>query len=326
MALYSFDTKNSLLQARLGRLEDIAPYLLSGTTYAKSQSSFTPVATSVVTNGVVNLTNSGVVPGGSIPPLSVNSPFVIVADTANTKATIYWDGTNGSRVPVINRANGTLIAVPANNAVVTGLVASTWYGFLPFWSASSLCGIGFAQGDSGSPLYLFAGGTGASFSATASAAAQSIAIQSQNMQGREPLTSGFATFQMPAAGSTSGSAGGGGSTGRCVMNGTEIEPLGEIDANDMTQTIFPETDWFHIEGRRSKSLNCTFNHPLYHADNGKLEAEKLKVGDWAITAIGMDKITEITQFKRRCTKIQTAMRYGHLYWANGWLSSNVKLY
>lgn len=321
--IYSLSSPNGFIQSRLQRLEDIAPQLLRGGRYAASNSQFSPVLKDAVTNGVIDLA-SGVVTAGSIPPLAVNSPFAIVRDTTNTKATIYWDGTNGSAVPLVHRADGTITAVPPNSQVITGLVASTWYGFLPFWSQSSLCGIGFAQGDSGSPLYLFAGGTGASFIATASAATQALALQKQNMQGHEPLTAGFATFQMPAAGTSSGGAGGGGSIGRCVMMGTDIDPLGEIDANDMIQTLFPETEWFHLEAQGKKPINCTFNHPLYHADNGKVEAHKFKAGDWAITDSGMAKVTEIYPFKRKCTKVQTAMRYGHLYWANGWLSSNVK--
>lgn len=324
MAIYGFSGGNNLMNARLKRLEDNAPYLLRGGVYADSVSNFRPVNKTAVVDGNIDLAQ-GVVPGGSIPPLAVNSPFAIAKDTTNSQATIYWDGTNGSSVPVVHRADGSLAAVPPNSQLVTGLTASHWYGFLPYWANSNTCGLGWSQGDVGTPQILFEGGTGTSFTATATAAAQAAALQTQNMQGHEPLTSGFATFQMPASGTSSGGAGGGGGIGRCVMLGTDIEPLGEITARDMTITCFRETDWFRVETKSGKALNCTGNHPLYHADNGKVEAQVLKSGDWLIADLGMDKITEIHPFKRLCTKQQVSMRYGHLFWANGLLSSNVKL-
>lgn len=320
--MWDWSSGKTDLGVRISRLENSAPYILRGGGIAATVSPYTSVPAAAINSGAIDLSSTGVQTVGSVPPFVNVSGFAATATT--TSITWYWDGTNSSKVIVINRADKTQFTVPPSSIAITNLTANTWYGFLPFWTPSNVCGIGWMQGDSGTPQIAFAGGTGASFAAAASAytLAQSNALQ--NSQGREALSTSFMTFQTPAAGTSSGSASGGGAAGRCVMLGTEIDPLGEIAPGDWRNIHEPCQDWWRIETKRGKGLNCTPNHPIYDADNGKKEASEFKTGDWIITDIGMEKIVSSHRFMRMCTKVHTQMKYGHLYWANGFLSSNAK--
>jgi hypothetical protein len=271
-----------------------------------------------IPEGIIDSSNriaivSGVSLKGSVPPSGIVGNFGFTATA--TSITIYWDGTNGSNKLKIIRADGTAVQIPTNSMTVTGLSPSTTYGFLTFWSVFNNCGIGFVKGDSGTPQFAF------------TAAAQTVAAGTQqSLAGREALTGGFITFATPASGSSSGTGTGSrpGNPGMCVMLNTDIKPF---SAGQEYITIHErQTDWINLAIENyPRTLNCTPNHPLYHADKGKMPADEFKVGDWMITEHGEKKLAEHRMFYKDCTKMQVKMPTGHLYFANGFLSHNTKL-
>lgn len=316
--LYDIDV--DLTRFRLQRLEQAVPYLIGGGQFAGNRfATLSSVSVNAVADGLIDLTNpSGIITIGAIPPSVTESGFAATATT--TSIHWYWDATNASIILVIRRTDGTRFTVPASNLNITGLTANTWYGFLPYWLHDNACNVGWVQGTVGTPQIAHPGGTGVAFVYAGTASAQADALAQQLLQGREQLSSGWLTFRTPAAGTSSGGGGYEGG-GDCVMSGTEIEALGDFP---IEQAILPETDWWRIIGKSRRSLNSTHNHPLYNADSGKVRADSFKVGQWAISQFGEDKIVESFPFKRTCTKRKVMMKHGHLFWANGYLSHNVK--
>jgi hypothetical protein len=67
---------------------------------------------------------------GSIPPTSA-AGFQAVATP--TSITFFYDGTNGSTILSVFRANGEKTQVPAGSTVVTGLTPNTTYFFYPYF-------------------------------------------------------------------------------------------------------------------------------------------------------------------------------------------------
>lgn len=128
-----------------------------------------------------------------------------------------------------------------------------------------------------------------------------------------------------ATGGISTALGGIGKSGNCVMVGTEIIPL-DSDKEDqsLTKEEFPETEWVHLETAGGMTLDCTHDHPLFTSESGKVTAASLKVGDTMITRTGEDVISVLSTFTQDAIKIKTEMKYGHLFWANGFLSHNYK--
>jgi hypothetical protein len=320
MSLYSFSTDTML--SRIARLEDSVPLLINGGTFAANRyATQTSVPLAAVSNGLIDLTGTGIQTIGSIPPSVNTSGFAATATT--TSITWYWDGTNASSVIVLKRADKTQRVIPANSITVNSLSANTWYGFLPYWTEANTCGVGWIPGDSGVPLIAFAGGTGASFVPTATSAALTNAAIAQLFQGREQLSSGFMTFKTPAAGTSGGAASGGGDpgSGACVMVGTDIETLGDLE---YASKMFKQSEWRRLLVSSGKSINCTPDHPLYEPERGRQKAECFKRGDWIITELGEQKIVDAGSFRRVCTKVKVEMPVGHLFWANGFLSHNSK--
>lgn len=310
--IYAFDSQSDV-DSRVRRLERGRQYLRSGANVSPSgKIQGIPVGLVDATNRIALVT--GVTVKGSIPPAGVVGNFGFTG-TATT-ITIYWDGTNGSATLKIIRADNTAVSIPGSNMTVSGLTASTTYGFLPFWNTFNNCGIGFVKGDSGTPQFAF------------TAAAQNVQSSTQqSLIGREPLSGGFVTYATPASGSSSGTGnpgGYGGRPGTCVMLGTDIRPF--ADGQEYVTVHHKQTDWINlaVEGY-PRTLSCTPNHPLYHADKGKISADQFKVGDWIITECGELKLSEVRMFYRDCTKMQVKMPRGHLFFANGFLSHNQKL-
>lgn len=316
MPLYSFETDTML--SRLARLEDSVPYLLPGGAYAGNRWATTSaVDIEALTDGLIDLsTSGGLITAGAIPPAASEAGFA--ATYTDTTITWYWDGTNSSSVIVIRRTDGIRQTVPAGSITITGLTASTWYGFLPYWSPNNKCGIGWVAGTAGTPSIAFPGGTGASFVDAGTKTAQADALAQQVSIGREQLSAGVMTIQT-AAGGGSGSGGAGGGGLFCVMRGTHIETLNDIA---YSSKLFPQTEWRHIVTRSGKSLFCTPDHALYHPERGKVKAETLT--DWALTSVGEDKVVSNTSHRRVCVKEYVTMKEGHLFWANHFLSHNSK--
>jgi len=309
--VYNFDTSENL-NTRVRRLERGEQYLRAGQLVTPS-GKYAGVPTSLLDGNKIDLTSQDLATKGSIPPFGVSGNFGYSATT--TSISIFWDGTNASVKLAIIRADGSAVQVPTGSLTVSGLSAGTQYGFLPFWSVFNNCGIGWVKGDVGSPQFAFT-----------SAARTVVNSIQQSYQGREPLSSGFLLISTPASGTGGGTGtggGGGGTGGSCVRLGTDIQTLGSI--NYVTEHL-PQTDWIHIQAEGyDRSLDCTPDHPLYCPERGKTKAEEFKTGDWIITDHGLRKLLEPRMFFRNCTKVKVKMPHGHLFWANGYLSNNVKL-
>jgi hypothetical protein len=254
--------------------------------------------------GRLPIYNTVVTKQGSVPPAGSTLGFSYAS--TDTTIHLYWDGTNGSKQIVIYRADGTRFAVPTGDILVTGLSATTTYYFLPYWDpTTNSCSIGFVPGTVGSPKIFFTTNADAG------------PIQSQALQHLEPLSNGYASV-ITAAGGGTGTGGGIG----CVMQGTDIETLG---GHPYTCDVLPEARWLRFTTKSGKSLNCSGTHRLYLED-GLVEASGVRPGDRAVTIDGVEEIVHVDQFTRVCSKLRVRMGYGHLYWANGFLSHNMKQY
>jgi hypothetical protein len=316
MGMYDF--KTDITNFRLQRLEGAVPYLIGDGSFAANRyATLSSLSTDAVTNGLIDLSNSsGLITVGAIPPSVSESGFA--ATFTDTTVTWYWDGTNSSTVLVIRRTDGTRQTIPGGSITITGLTASTWYGFLPFWSPANGCNIGWVQGTAGTPQIAFPGGTGASFVNAATKSAQSDALAQQLLQGREQLSAGIMTIKTAAGGgSGSGGATGGGSA--CIMRGTHVATLQDLP---YSSKLYPQNEWWQLVTRRGKSLYCTPNHSLYHPERGRVRADSLT--DWVVTDFGEEKIEVSEPHIRCCVKEQVLMPEGHLYYANGFLSHNMK--
>ena len=317
-AMQSHGMTNANLAARLARIESVTPYKLGGGMFAPTD--FSPLDSSGTSDGKVNLGSTGSVQFvGSIVTAVVDGAFT-VACPSDSSATIYYDGTNSSRVFIIRRADGTNTVIPPNNVTVTGLTAAATYTALAYWSPFNRCGLGWAPGLVGTPLIAFTS------AATATQLKQGMA--EQRLAGREEV--GSIQWTQPTAGNTSPPAPPTDppepDPGTCVMIGTHIKALGNepIDTQN-----YKWEDWVRIEtepgGCFTQGLNCTPNHPLYDSEAGKVRADFfIGKNRWIMTEQGEQKITNTTQFIRSCTKVEARMKRGHLFYANGFLSHNLK--
>ena len=253
---------------------------------------------------------------GGVSVSANTSGFAYTATT--TTLTWYWDGTNGSRVPVITRADGSRFTVPTSGSplIITGLVAATTYYFLPFWNINNLCNIGWVQGTTGSPQIAFV------VADTTDAVNTPFYLMQQTLQQNEPLTSGFMSAATPSSGTGGGGGGGWGSSGSgCVMAGTDIVPLGD---STYSIEVLRNTEWVHLVIEDGRDLYCTYDHPLYDAVDGRTRADMLTPGRLLITDQGEQRLVSSEFHQRVCSKHKVHMERGHLFWANGFLSHNVK--
>ena len=108
------------------------------------------------------------------------------------------------------------------------------------------------------------------------------------------------------------------------MLNTHIKRFG--DGQEYVTVHHRQTDWINLAIEDyPRTLSCTPNHELISPDRGKQPADSFKSGDWIITEHGEKKLAEVRMFYKDCTKMQVMMPTGHLYFANGFLSHNVKL-
>lgn len=313
------------LAARLARVESVVPQLIGGGSFAPSD--FSTIDSSGVIDGKLNLAvSSGLNVKGILSPNVVDGQFS-VAKPSDSSAVIYWDGTNSSRVILIRRPDtqgqglgGTSTTIPGSSITITGLTHDLTYQILPYWSPFNKCGIGFAPGTVGTPQIAFL--------STDSDTTFNQGKALQSLMGREPL--GNVSWTQPASG---GSSGGGSPTppparqpGTCVMLGTDLKAMGD----EVIDTVNHRwTDWVRIEtepgGIFTRGLNCTPNHPLYDSEKGKVRADFfIGKSRWIITDHGEEKVTNTSQFVRDCTKVEAKMRSGHIFFANGFMSHNIK--
>jgi hypothetical protein len=272
-----------------------------------SSGNFLPLDNALINpDGTINLTSNAIAKQGTNAQSVSEAGFAFTA--TSTSITLYWDGTNGSQVIVQRRSDHSRQVIPPGSITVSGLSPSTRYYFLPFWVPANSCQVGWAHGTVGVPAIAFLDSSSLD------------AIQSQNFQDREPLSGSFMYADTPASGSGGGGTGGGGT--RCVMQGTDIETLG--DSPYSTQ-IIKCNDWWHICVEGGHSLNCTPNHPLYTAQGNRIEAQDVKVGMRLTHKEGDLRVLESYAHRRACSKIHVVMETLHLFYANGFLSHNYKI-
>lgn len=305
------------LNSRIARVERVVPYKTGGGSFAPSR--FSPLVSDGVVDGKINLGSSAAFKmSGGLSPNVIDGQFSFACPSDST-VTIYWDGTNLSKVILIRRADGTSTTVTPANITVSGLTASVKYQAFASWPISGKHGLGWGPGQHGTPQI-----------AIASTDADTLAAQAQataSQMGREFI--GNLSWTQPGLGGTSSAS----TTtlpptrqiGTCVMLGTRLEPLGSIRPEDWVTEEHPETDWIQIVTHSGRLLNCTLNHPLYDADGWQKKAEWFSSGKWIITDSGKERVDRTCKFYANGTKVQVKMRHGHLFWANGFLGHNIKL-
>lgn len=107
----------------------------------------------------------------------------------------------------------------------------------------------------------------------------------------------------------------------CVILGTIIETLGP---SPWHQQQSPQNDWVRIFTERGRELIGTPDHPVYTGRAGRTEMRDVRKGDFVVCIEGEEKVMEVKAFQRPGVKVQMFMDWGHLFWANGFLSHNVK--
>src|SRR5262249_48043005 len=174
------ETDLKTLIARISRLEDLAPAIQRGGSFAsQGRNQYLPLASSGVAIGKIDLTSTSALSfQGIVAPNVIDGQFS-VSKPSDSSATIYWDGTNSSRVILIRRADGTSTTVTPSNVTITGLTHDVQYQILPYWSPNNACGLGFAAGTVGTPAIAFAS------TDSDTTVAQARAVQSA--AGNEPL-------------------------------------------------------------------------------------------------------------------------------------------
>jgi hypothetical protein len=170
-----------------------------GTLYIQRNASSGPLAIHVKDTGFDSSGWSELGAFGSIPP-TAGGGFQAVATT--NSITFYYDGTHGSQVITLYRANGSSTQIPASSTVVNNLSPSTTYYFYPYYDERS------------SSLQWVAGTVGNV--AIAFTAPNSAAAQTARLAHHIPLTPGtFIQVTTPSGGSSPTPVGGGfGGTGR----------------------------------------------------------------------------------------------------------------
>ena len=184
------------LTSRVRRLEGAYPKD-THTSPVFSKAKFTlPSRTAVLPSGQINPL-SAVQAKGNLSPLVLSG--VLGFSASSTSITVWWDGTNSSQVISIKRADGTSFTVPKGSQTITGLVASTQYGFSVYWNVNNTAGLSFGPGDIGAPQI--------AISPTASQSVNNLAIQAQQSFDAEPVYSGLVFWSTTAGGGGSSGAG-----------------------------------------------------------------------------------------------------------------------
>lgn len=108
----------------------------------------------------------------------------------------------------------------------------------------------------------------------------------------------------------------------CVMLGTEIVPIGE---GEWWKEEFVQNEWASVRTNSGRELVGVPTHRIYTGRAGLTEMRDVRKGDKIVTVLGEETVTDIRLFVRPGVKVCVHMSAGHLYWANGVLSHNVKV-
>ena len=132
---------------------------------------------------------------------------------------------------------------------------------------------------------------------------------------------GAVTTPADGGAATSGGGGGGGGTGAgCILVDTTITTLGNLP---FTRQELAETYWSEIHLKDGRKLRGTRNHPVY-TERGKVSLSTVGIGSRLITDTGLVEVVANDYVEEEGTKWRVVMPRGHLYWANGILSHNLK--
>jgi hypothetical protein len=167
---------------RLSRLEEAYPKSRSGAVTFSTSSLAVPATGSVTSSGTIAPT--GITATGSTFAFTVEGNFAFTSDGTSIK--IYWDGTNGSKLMKILRADGSNFSIAAGSKTIAGLTSNTQYGFAAFISVAQPNHLSFAKGNKGTPKF--------AFSPTATAEQKSTAKRTLRLTTNERITEGFITF------------------------------------------------------------------------------------------------------------------------------------
>lgn len=168
--------------ARLSRLEAAFPATIAGQVTFSNSTLAVPGAHAVTASGLIAPT--GTQATGSTFAFVVQGNFSFTSN--GSSITIFWNGSNGSKLLAIRRADGSNYSVSAGSMTIGGLTAGTQYGFSPFVAISQPQNLSFSQGDAGTPKF--------AFSPAASPLLISTASRTQRLTTNERITEGLIFF------------------------------------------------------------------------------------------------------------------------------------
>lgn len=176
--------------ARISRLEAGYPATVYGRQTFSSSSLAVPGKGSVLQSGAIAPT--GIQATGSTFAFVVQGNFAFTSTGA--AITIHWDGTNGSKLLAIRRADGSNYSILAGSMAIGGLTAGVQYGFSAFVAIAQPQSLSFAAGDAGAPAF--------AFSPSATPLLVSAASRTQRLTTNERITEGpiFFTANVGASG------------------------------------------------------------------------------------------------------------------------------
>jgi hypothetical protein len=168
--------------ARLSRLEAGFPSSVAGKVTFSNSTVAVPSTNSVLSSGQVAPT--GIQATGSTFAFVIQGNFAFTSTGGSI--TIYWDGSNGSKLLAIRRADGSNYSILAGSMTIGGLTAGVQYGFSSFVSIAQPQHLSFVQGDAGQAQF--------AFSPAATPALLSSASRTQRLTTNERITEGLIFF------------------------------------------------------------------------------------------------------------------------------------
>lgn len=168
--------------ARLSRIEAALPSKVAGRVTFSPSSLSVPGSNTVQSSG--NIAPTGVTATGSTFAFVVQGNFAFTS--SGNAITIYWDGSNGSKLLAIRRADGSNFSITAGSMTVSDLTPGTLYGFSAFVAIAQPSMLSFVQGDAGTHQF--------AFSPAATPAQVAEASRTQRLTTNESITVGPITF------------------------------------------------------------------------------------------------------------------------------------
>lgn len=168
--------------ARISRVEAALPKKVAGNVLYSASTLSVPGSSVVQSSG--NIAPTGITATGSTFAFVVQGNFGFTSN--GSSITIYWDGTNGSKLLAIRRADGSNYSITAGSMTISGLTAGVQYGFSSFVCIAQPAMLSFVQGDAGTPQF--------AFSPAATPAMISEASRTQRLTTNERITEGLFFF------------------------------------------------------------------------------------------------------------------------------------